>query len=828
MGRRLPDRGSRPPLLFVGVTYFWLLSSIHFAAMLDIDRYRVRNWSRTVDGILFCRPMLAPAATRDSPLASLSRAVAHRSRVRLAQDSMRAVEDGIRGEAVETRELAVSGMTCATCAGRVEKALARVPGVTRASVNLATERAHIEGLPDALRAADLVAAVRRAGYEAQLLTGDAEGDRRVFAAEEARMRQEARRAVVACVLSAPLLAPLVGLALPGWLELALAAPVQFVIGARFYVGAWKALRALTGNMDMLVAIGTSAAFGLSVYRLNAAPPGAQLYFDASAVVIALVVVGKWLEARAKRSTTAAIRTLMSLRPARARVERDGEEIELPVSAVALGDVVAVRAGEGFPVDGVVLSGDSWADEKWLTGESLPVAKHPGDAVTGGSVNGNGWLRVETTAVGAQSTLSRIIALLESAQSRKAPVQRLVDRVAAWFVPCVLLVALGALTGWWLFAGDLSTGIITAVSVMVIACPCALGLATPTALMVGTGAAARAGILVRDVETLERAHRLDTLVFDKTGTLTQGAPVVTEILPWRTSERELLSLAAAAQAGSEHPLAAAVLARAAGLERPPLDALSSLPGMGLEATVAGERLLVGSERLMQERGVAADELHAQAERLEGEGRTVMWIARLDPPRLAGLIAVADPLRPTARAAIERLHALGIETVLLTGDNEHIAAAVGVQLGIRRVVAGALPAQKEAEVRRLQAEGHVVGMVGDGINDAPALAAADVGIAMGSGADIAMQTAGITLIRSDPRLIADAIAVSRATYDKIRQGLFWAFVYNIVGLPAAALGMLSPVVAGGAMALSSVSVVCNALRLRSWKPAVRRDEAQSSVR
>jgi cation transport ATPase len=549
-------------------------------------------------------------------------------------------------------------------------------------------------------------AVEAAGYEDGLDTGREQGGRRVFAAERARARREAWRVAAACALSAPLVAPWLGLALPGWLELALAAPVQFVIGARFYAGAWKGLRVLTGNTDMLVAIGTSAAFALSVYLLLAAPPGAHLYFNASAVVIALVVVGKWLDARAIRSSSAAVRTLMALQPARAVVERDAGEIEVPVAAVSLNDVVAVRPGECFPVDGTVLTGESSADEKWLTGASLPVAKRPGDAVIGGSINGSGRLRVETTAVAGHSTLARIIALVADAASRRAPAHRLVERVAAWFVPCVLLGALGALAGWWLFAGDLATGAVTAVSVMAIACPCALTLAAPTALMVGTGAAARAGILVRDAHALERAHRLDTI-------------------------------------------------------------------------------LLG-------------------------------------------IAVADSLELAARAAVQRLHALGIETVLLTAENERTVAAVAAQIGVRRVVAGASPARKAQEVRRLQAEGRVVGMVGEGAGDAPALSAADVGIAMGSGADVAMQTAGITLMRADPRLIADAVIVSRATYEKIRQGLFWAFLYNIVALPAAALGMLSPAVAGGAMALSSLSVVSNALRLRSWKPAARRDGVESTAR
>jgi len=722
------------------------------------------------------------------------------------------------GASEETRELAIGGMTCATCAGRVEKALARVPGVTRAAVNLATERASVWASAGAVKPADLVLAVQRAGYHAELLTGDAQRERQIFAAEAERLHREGWRVAVAIVLSAPLLLPMVGVMLPGWLALALATPVQFLLGARFYAAATRALRARTGNMDLLVALGTSAAYFYSLYLFLERPSGTHLYFDASAVVIALVMLGKWLESRAKRSTTAALRALMALRPELARVERDGEEIEMPIGGVALTDVVVVRPGERLPVDGLVVGGHSQVDESLLTGESLPVAKGPGDRVTGGSINGNGRLRIETTAVGAHTTLARIIALVDQAQAGKAPVQRLVDRVAAVFVVVVLLVAAAALLGWWLIGGDLTAGVLSAVSVLVIACPCALGLATPTALMVGTGAAARAGILIRDAEALERAHRLDTVALDKTGTLTEGKPVVTEIVSSELTDVELLRLAAAGQRGSEHPLAQAVTARAAGLELPALEEFEGLPGRGFIAHIAGRALVVGNRRLLEERGVATQALDAAALALEGQGRTLMWVAWLEPaPRLLGLIAAADPVRPAARAAVERLRALGIETVLLTGDGERTARAVASELGIAHVLANALPAEKAAEVRRLQAEGRHVAMVGDGVNDAPALAAADVGIAMGTGADVAMQTAGITLMRGDPRLIAEAIAVSRATYEKIRQGLFWALIYNAVSMPAAALGFLTPVVAGGAMALSSVSVVSSALLLRGWKPA-----------
>ena len=727
----------------------------------------------------------------------------------------------------ETHALAISGMTCATCALRVERALSAVPGVMRAEVNLATNRGSVEGDAAALRPADLIAAVRRAGYEAQLLTGDAQRDSEIAAAEARRMKAESRRLVVAVVLSVPLLAPMLGVMLPGWLQLALATPVQFLIGSRFYAGAWKALRARMGNMDLLVALGTSAAYFYSLYLL-ADTAEAHLYFDSAAVVIALVSLGKWLEARAKRSTTAQLKALMSLRPERARVARGDEEIEIPANAVAAGDIVVVRPGERLPTDGTVIGGRSEVDESLLTGESLPVAKASGDKVTGGSINGGGMLRIETTAVGDESTLSRIIALVEGAQAKKAPVQHLVDRVAGIFVPVVVVIALAAFLGWWLIAGDFTAGLIAAVSVLVIACPCSLGLATPTALMVGTGVAARAGILIRDAEALERAHRLDTLVLDKTGTMTEGKPAVTEVIANGISERELLQLAAAAQVGSEHPLARAVLTRARQLgpgdadSSPlPLQDFQSHAGMGLTARVGGRHLIIGNRRLMREHGVAIQDGESQAVRLEAQGRTVMWIAALDSQSTwLGLISVADPIKPEAAEAVRHLNEIGVETVLLTGDNERTAAAAGAQLGIGRVLAGVLPEQKAAEVRRLQGEGRQVGMVGDGVNDAPALAAADVGFAMGTGADVAMQTAGVTLMRGDPRLLGDAIAVSRATYRKIQQGLFWAFVYNVIGLPAAAFGLLSPMIAGAAMALSSVSVVSNALLLRRWRAAAAR--------
>jgi Cu+-exporting ATPase len=713
--------------------------------------------------------------------------------------------------------LIIEGMTCATCVGRVEKALLGVPGITKAEVNLATETADVEGV--GVRAVDLIGAVKDAGYGARLLTDDAGRNAQAEARDAARRRAEGWRVVAAIALAAPLMLPMFGIPLPGWVQLLLATPVQFVLGGRFYVAAWKAVRAGSGNMDLLVALGTSAAYFFSLWLLTQ-PHAHHLYFEAAAVVIALVLLGKWLETRAKRSTTLAIRSLMALRPENARIERNGTEIEVPVSAVSVGDVVVMRPGERAPVDGRIIEGQSALDESLITGESLPVEKHAGDKVIGGSINGSGLLRVETIAVGAQSALARIIALVESAQAKKAPVQKLVDRVSAVFVPVVLVVAAITLAGWSL-AGDFAGGLIAAVSVMVIACPCALGLATPTAFMVGTGAAARAGILIRDPQALEHGRNVDTVILDKTGTLTEGKPAVTDIIALApTSEGDLLRLAAAAQQGSEHPLAHAILTHyRETIPLPRVEQFQSQTGRGLTANVDGRALAIGNRRLMGEHNIDASALEARAAELEIQGRTVMWIGECtEQPRLLGVIGVADPIKPHAAQAVQRLIAAGVTPYLITGDNERTAAYVAQLVGVERVFAGVLPEGKAAAVEGLRKEGRHVAMVGDGVNDAPALAAADVGIAMGAGADVAMNTAGVTLMRSDPLLIADAIDISRATYAKIRQGLFWAFVYNVVGMPIAAFGLLDPVYAGAAMALSSFSVVANALLLRRWKAAV----------
>ncbi len=731
--------------------------------------------------------------------------------------------------------LAVEGMTCASCVSRVEKALLRVPGVLRAEVNLATETASVTLALRQIGQIDeaaLVAAVARAGYTA---TPQHEGADSGGATRTVR-KAEWWPVALAAVLSAPLVLPMIGLLfgpafshqwmLPGWIQLALATPVQFWLGARFYRAGWKAVKAGSGNMDLLVALGTSAGYGLSLVQLlRHGNQSMQLYFEASAVVITLVLLGKWMEARAKRQTTEAIRALNALRPDTARVRRDGLDTELPVAQVRVGDVVVVRPGERLPVDGRVVEGSSDVDESLITGESLPVAKHAGDAVTGGAVNGEGLLMVQTTAVGAESTLARIVRLVESAQAKKAPIQRLVDRVSAVFVPVVIGIALLTVLGWGVTTGNWEAAILNAVAVLVIACPCALGLATPTAIMVGTGAAAKRGILIKDAEALEVAHGVTVVAFDKTGTLTVGKPELMAAVPApgmdpATQRAALLSASAAVQSGSEHPLASAVtaVAKNEGLVVAPATGVRAVAGRGVAAVVAGRELRLGSSRFMQELQVDVSPLAADAAAWQARGCTVSWLADVSAgPVLLGLLAFGDAPKPSAAAAVLTLQKMGVRSALVTGDNAGSAQAVAQALGITDVHADVLPENKAAIVAQLKAGGERVAMVGDGINDAPALAIADVGIAMSTGTDVAMHTAGITLMRGDPALVADAIDISRRTYAKIRQNLFWAFVYNVVGIPLAAFGLLNPVIAGAAMAFSSVSVVSNALLLRRWKGA-----------
>nr|WP_310386878.1 heavy metal translocating P-type ATPase [Roseateles sp.] len=731
----------------------------------------------------------------------------------------------------QSLSLQISGMTCASCVGRVERALLKMPGVLSAEVNLATETASVRML-STVEPQTLIAAIAKAGYEARL----ADGAESTSSAPKPSWQHSGWPVLVAALLSAPLVLPMAGMLLGqhwmlnGYWQLALTLPVQFWLGGRFYKAGWAALRAGSGNMDLLVALGTSAAFALSVYELwLRGPHSMQLYFESAAVVITLVLLGKWLEARAKRQTTEAIRALKKLQPDTARVRRNGQEEVLPLGQLRLADEVVVRPGERIPVDGEVLEGASHVDESLITGESLAVAKAVHDKVVGGAVNGEGLLLLRVTALGAESTLSRIVRMVESAQAKKAPIQRLVDQVSAVFVPVVILLALATLLGWGFAQGNWEQALLNAVAVLVIACPCALGLATPTAIMAGTGVAARHGILIKDAEALELAAKIDIVAFDKTGTLTVGKPQLLALhAAAGVDEAQLLSWAAAVQAGSEHPLAHAV-AEAAGARRltvPKALDMQAVAGRGVAATLSGPDLApmalrLGSSRFMQELGIELLALQPQADALQAQGRTVSWLADIaSAPRLLGLLAFGDDIKPSAAAAVQALHKMGIRSVMLSGDNRGSATLVGQQLGIDDVRAEVLPEDKARIVAELKAQGdggggQRVAMVGDGINDAPALAAADVGLAMATGTDVAMAAAGITLMHGDPALVAQAIDLSRRTVAKIRQNLFWAFAYNVIGIPLAAFGFLNPVIAGAAMALSSVSVVGNALLLKRWR-------------
>lgn len=731
----------------------------------------------------------------------------------------------------EEASLKVKGMTCASCVGRVEKALKKIPGVLSAQVNLATETASILSVRGLLAENDLVLAVKKAGYESQ--TRASKNSFNEMTEKDHELKSELRKLIMSAALTAPLVLPMIieifgkPAMLPGWIQFALATPVQFVFGARFYKAAYKALRARAGNMDLLVAIGTSAAYGLSLFHLlrssdfHSNHGMVPLYFESAAVIITLILLGKYLESRAKQQTSAAIRSLQALRPNTARLIRGAEVVEVAIEEVRLDDLILVRPGERIPTDGVVTEGASQVDEALITGESLPVEKGLGDAVTGGSVNAEGVLKVKVTALGAETTLARIIRLVENAQSAKAPIQRLVDKVSAIFVPIVIVIALATIAGWGLTVGDWEAAILHGVAVLVIACPCALGLATPTSVMVGTGIGAKLGILIKDAEALEVAHSVTTIAFDKTGTLTEGKPEVSSVKSAAVDKKTVLILSRALQEGSEHPLGKAVLDRAR-IDSLPLESateIKALAGRGIEGRVNGRRLLLGSKRLMIESGVSLDSAGGWLSEQESEGKTLAFLGDAESRELLGSLAFSDKVKSSSANMIGKLHELGIRTVMLTGDNAGSANAVAKSLGIDEVRAEVLPQDKADAIVALKKDGAVVAMVGDGINDAPALAAAHVGLAMSTGTDVAMHSAGITLMRGDPRLIPDAIEISKRTYRKIRQNLFWAFIYNIVGIPLAALGFLNPMIAGAAMAFSSVSVVTNALLLKRWKPGSR---------
>lgn len=717
--------------------------------------------------------------------------------------------------------LDIKGMTCASCVNRIEKVLKKDSGVFSASVNLATEKAKIEYDDAHLDSSKLISLVAKAGYQASLSENKKPVDKDL-------LKKEKLLIILSSLLTLPLVLPMllepfgVHIMPPPWIQLMLATPVQFYVGARFYKSGWGAIKAKAGNMELLVAIGTSAAYGLSIYLLlknleHLEHHMPHLYFEGSAVIITLVLLGKYFEARAKQQTSAAISALQKLQPATARVQKDGKEVEVKVENLKLKDLVIIKPGERIPVDGEIVKGITQVDESLITGESLPIDKNEKDKVVGGSINGDGMILVEVTALGSESMLSRIIRMVEDAQAVKAPIQRLVDKVSAYFVPTVILIAVLTIVLTGLITGNWEAGIINGVAVLVIACPCALGLATPTSIMVGTGVAAKAGILIKDAEALEVAHSVTTVAFDKTGTLTEGKPSLSKLITFAKSENEILAILAAIQAGSEHPLAKAILdeAKAKNIASAHTSSMKAIAGRGLEAEVDGVKYFIGSKKVLTDLNIHDENVTRIAQEREDLGETVSFLLNVVDEKVLAVFSFKDSIKVSAAKTIERLKSLGIKTVMLTGDNKGSAALVAKTLGIDYVRAEVLPQDKAAIIQEFKAKGEIVAMVGDGINDAPALAAAHVGIAMSTGTDVAMHSAGITLMRGNPLLIPDAISVSRRTYTKIKQNLFWAFIYNIIGIPLAAFGYLSPVIAGAAMAFSSVSVVTNSLLLRRWK-------------
>ncbi|MDH4151498.1 MAG: heavy metal translocating P-type ATPase [Betaproteobacteria bacterium] len=715
-------------------------------------------------------------------------------------------------------DLPITGMTCAACATRIEKVLNRLPDV-KAAVNFATEKAHIEYPSGRIGPAELISAIRKAGYDAKETSAAGDAERK--AERQVAYQHDLRLFTISAILTLPYFALMIAMFSGhghGWFppaaQLLLATPVQFWIGWRFYTGSYHALRGGGANMDVLIALGTSMAYAYSAAVVLLGLDG-HLYFEASVSIITLVFLGKLLESRARARASAAIEELIRLQPKTARVERDGAIAEIPVANMRVGDVFVVRPGEAVPVDGKVIEGSSSVDEAMLTGESLPVPKTADSPVYAATINAQGLLRCSATGVGADTALAGIIRLVEEAQGSKAPIQRLADVIAGVFVPVVVAIAAVTFAGWWWYSGSFAAALIPAVAVLVIACPCALGLATPTAIMVGSGVGARAGVLIKNAEALERAGHIDTLVVDKTGTLTRGQPAITDIVAFDGhTEDDVLRIAAALETGSEHPLARAVLdcASKRGVKSAHMQEFSAVTGMGVRAIVDGAPALLGSPRLLADAGLTVDP--AALTPLLDQGKTVIGVAR--DRRVAGLIAIADPLRPTSKAAVAALQSLGIEVIMLTGDNRRTAERIAREAGVTRFEAEMLPQHKAEYLDTLQQQGHVVGMIGDGVNDAPALAGAQVSFAMGAGSDVAIHAADVTLMRSDLLSAVDAVRLSRATFRKIKQNLFFAFFYNVLGIPLAAAGLLNPVIAGAAMAMSSVSVVSNSLLLKRWRP------------
>ncbi|ANC20707.1 copper-translocating P-type ATPase [Bacillus cereus] len=728
-------------------------------------------------------------------------------------------------------EFTVSGMTCAACANRVEKRLNKLDGVNKATVNFALESATVDFNPDEVNVNEMKSAITKLGYKLEVKPDDqdASTDHRLQEIE-----RQKKKFIISFILSFPLLWAMVShfsftsfIYLPDmlmnpWVQLALATPVQFIIGGQFYVGAYKALRNKSANMDVLVALGTSAAYFYSVYlsiqSIGSSKHMTDLYFETSAVLITLIILGKLFEAKAKGRSSEAIKKLMGLQAKTATVVRDGTEIKILIEEVVAGDIVYVKPGEKIPVDGEIVEGKSAIDESMLTGESIPVDKSIGDVVIGSTINKNGFLKVKATKVGRDTALAQIIKVVEEAQGSKAPIQRVADQISGIFVPVVVVIAIITFAVWMIFVtpGDFGGALEKMIAVLVIACPCALGLATPTSIMAGSGRSAEYGILFKGGEHLEATHRLDTVILDKTGTVTNGKPVLTDVIVADGfNENELLRLVGAAERNSEHPLAEAIVEgiKEKKIDIPSSETFEAIPGFGIESVVEGKHLLIGTRRLMKKFNIDIEEVSKSMEALEREGKTAMLIA-IDK-EYAGIVAVADTVKDTSKAAIARLKKMGLDVVMITGDNTQTAQAIAKQVGIDHVIAEVLPEGKAEEVKKLQANGKKVAMVGDGINDAPALATANIGMAIGTGTDVAMEAADITLIRGDLNSIADAIFMSKMTIRNIKQNLFWALAYNALGIPIAALGFLAPWVAGAAMAFSSVSVVLNALRLQRVK-------------